>query len=398
MKNRGVWKVAVWATALTCACTATGCSSKADEASGGEPGVTSSSIKLGVLVDLSGAFSAGGKATLQGIKIFWDRANEQGGVCDRKVELVVEDHGYNTQTAVNQYTSTEPDVLAFQMLLGSPMTSALLPRISEDEVLTIPSSFASSLLENPYIALTGTTYDKEMSNGIHWLVDHGELKAGDKIGHIYLQGDFGETALAGTRAAADELGLKVVTQEVQPSDKDMTAQVATMKQQGVDHIMLTTTPVQTLSAASVAAASGFDAKFVGSSFTFIPSLLDGAGGSSLVDSLYVTSTLAPLSSDEPGPTQLRTSYQDQYGDESPNQALVQGTAAASVMHSVLESACENGEVTRSAVFDAFQHLAAVDTKGLVPTLDFSKSGEAPTETSFMSRPDPDALGGLRLVQ
>ncbi|MEO3845096.1 ABC transporter substrate-binding protein [Streptomyces sp. B22F1] len=374
-----------------------GCSPKASQ-SAAAPGVDGDTISLGVLTDLSGAFVAGGTDTLRGLQLQWDEINDRGGVCGRKVELAVEDHGYNTETAVSQYTGMEPDVLAFQMLLGSPMVSALTPRIGKDEVLTIPSSFAANLLESPLIALTGTTYRQETANAVHWLKETGALEGGKKIGHIYLQGEYGEDALAGTEDAAAELGLgEVAGQVVKASDKDLTAQVSALRSSGVDYVMLTTAPTQTASAVSVAKALGYDADFIGSTFTYVPSLLDGSAKGPLTEHFYQTSALAPLSSSQEGPARILEAFKDRWPDQMPNPPVVHGAGAAEVMHKVLKAACAEGDLTRENVEKTYRDLAGVDTGGLLPALDFTARGEPPTHTSYLLRPDPDEPGGLKLL-
>ena len=125
----------------------------------------------------------------QGATLYWQDQNKKGGVCGRTVKLITKDHGYNVQNAVSLYTSMQPQVLAFQELLGSPMTAALLNSIASDTILTQPVSWSSKLLTNPYIVMSGATYDIEMLNGWDWLMKNKGLTAGSKIGHIYLEGE-----------------------------------------------------------------------------------------------------------------------------------------------------------------------------------------------------------------
>ena len=161
------------------------------------PGVTDDTITLGVLTDQSGPFAALATSIAQGRQLFWDARNADGGVCDRSVEFTTSDHGYNAQNATSLYADMQPDVLAFAELLGSPMIAALLPAIGQDTVPTMAVSWSSNLLDSPYIVIAGTTYDVEMINVVQWLLDEGRIAEGDTIGHIYLEGDYGENALAG---------------------------------------------------------------------------------------------------------------------------------------------------------------------------------------------------------
>jgi ABC-type branched-subunit amino acid transport system substrate-binding protein len=249
-----------------------GCSTKASEndnsgSAGGTtatgPGVSGNTIRLGVLTDQTGVFAGVGKSISQGRQLYWDQKNSKGGVCNRRVEFVVKDHGYNPQQAVAGYAQVKDNVLALDELLGSPVIAALGPTIQTDQMLTLAASFSSSLLSNPYVVVTGTTYDIEMINGLQALIDEKKVAAGDTIGHIFLEGDYGQNALAGSRAAAKEFGLHLVEHKITPTDTDLTAPVTALRNAGAKVILLTTTPAQAASAVSVAAASGFNATFLG---------------------------------------------------------------------------------------------------------------------------------------
>ena len=86
---------------------ASGCSTKAPESSGGggggaaadvqtDVGVEGTTIKLGVLTDLTGVFAALGKDITNANELFW----EENQVCDTyDVELDVQDTGYVPQRA-----------------------------------------------------------------------------------------------------------------------------------------------------------------------------------------------------------------------------------------------------------------------------------------------------------
>jgi ABC-type branched-subunit amino acid transport system substrate-binding protein len=361
------------------------------------PGVTSAKITLGVLTDLTGAFAALGKTVTQGAQLYWKDQNAKGGVCGRTVELTVKDHGYNVQNAVALYTSMQPQVLAFQELLGSPMTAALLNSIASDTILTQPVSWSSKLLTNPYIVMSGSTYDLEMINGLDWLTRNKGLKTGDKVGHIYLEGEYGEDALLGTTTYAKANGLTVVPQKVQPTDKDMTAQVQAIKAAGAKYIMLTGTPTQAASAVSIAEAQGFDATFVGSNPTFVPSLLSGPAKTALQKRFFVVASSSPFAGDAPGAKTVRDEYVAANPNDTPNAGVDYGYGQAEIMYQILNAACNGGSLERSALLKAFQKLTSVDTQGLIAPLDYSKPGQPPARQAYVAQPDSAVQGGLKVV-
>ncbi len=392
------------AGALAIALLLTGCSKKAAPASTGNDqlaigqGVTESTIKLGVLTDRTGPSAGLGKNIEQGRTLFWDKKNADGGVCKRKVEFVVKDHGYNAQHAVTAYAQVKDEVLALGELLGSPMIAGLTQDLQTDNMLTMAVSWSSSLLSNPYVVVTGTTYDVEMINGIQWLMQNKGLAKGDRIGHIFLEGDYGENAAAGSRAAAKEYGLQVVEQKIKPTDTDLTAQVTALRNAGVRYVLLTGTPAQTASAVGVAEASGFDATFLASNPAFSPALLSSPAKAALEKRLFIVTSVAPFTAEAAGPSEVRKAFLAKYPDQLKSQAVMYGHATGQVMAAVLDTACKNGALTRAGLLNAFQSLKSVQTDGLVAPLDYSKPGQIPAREVYVERPDAGVAGGVTQVQ
>jgi ABC-type branched-subunit amino acid transport system substrate-binding protein len=361
------------------------------------PGVTKDSITLGVLTDQTGPFAAASAGIAQGRQLYWIAKNAQGGVCNRTVKFSINDHAYNAQTATSLYAQQQPNVLAFDELLGSPMIAALLPSIQTDQALTMAVSFSSNLLDNPYVVVTGSTYDIEMINAVQWLVDSGKVKKGDTIGHIYLEGDYGENALAGTMLAADKLGLEVSKQQIQPTTADLTAQVTALDKAGAKVVLLTTTPPQAASAVGVAAAGGTNQYFVGSNPTYSPALMRTAAAGALQKSYVVVQSTAPFASEEPGPTKVRNEFTANFPNATPNQFVNYGYAQGELMAQVLDTACANRDLTRKGLLKAFQSIKSFDSKGLVAPMDFTRPGQPPARQVMVLQPDPAVAGTLSVV-
>ncbi|WP_345529106.1 ABC transporter substrate-binding protein [Nocardioides endophyticus] len=361
------------------------------------PGVTKSTIDLGVITDLSGPFATVGNALNQGAQIWFDELNTDGGICGREVKLDVRDSGYDLPKSISLYSEMEADVLGFQMILGSPQMAALGPKMEEDDIFVMPGSWASSLLGRKNGLIVGATFDLEMINGISWMMDEGLIKEGDTIGHIYLQGELGENALAGSTYAADQLGLTLVGQEVPPTATDVTSQVTTLKNKGVKAILLSTTPGQTASAAAADDASGLKVPLLGSNPSWAPQLLGTAAGDALKEHYYVAQSYQLFNADVPGAEKVREEYAAKYKDE-PIAVIPWSYAAASAYSAILEKACENGDLTREGVLAAYPEITELDTGGIMPPLDFSDPSEPPTRSVLIARPEDNPLGGLKLVR
>ena len=371
-----------------------GCSLGSTDSS---PGVTAKTIRLGVLTDHSGPFASMGKAVAQGRQLFWDDRNGAGGVCGRTVEFEVVDHGYDTSRAVAGYGELHGKVLAMDELLGSPMLASLLPTLKEDQMVTLAGSFSSQLLSNPYVVVTGATYDVEMINGIQWLGEHKDLRQGAKIAHIYIDGDYGQSALAGSRAAAEEFGLTLYEYGVTTAETDLSEVLATVRASGAQHVLLTTTPQQTASAVVAAERLSYDGIFMGSNPAFSPALLKGPARKALEQRLVVATSVAPFSANGSGPTAVREAFLARHPTAPRTSWVMFGYAQGLVMGELLDAACKAGDLTRAGLSKALRQLWFVDARQLLPPLSYDEPGEIPARESYIAQPDARIDGGLAVV-
>jgi ABC-type branched-subunit amino acid transport system substrate-binding protein len=384
--------------------TVAGCSTKApsssSNASGGSGsnvktgrGISGDTITLGALTDLSGVFAALGKDVTNAQQLFWDQQNAKGGVCGKyKVKVEVKDHGYVVQNAVQLYSGLKSDVLAINQTIGSPINVALSDQLQADHMVNVPEAWARSLTTNPENAVVGATYDVEMINGLDYLLKQGLIHEGDKLGHIYFEGDYGANGLAGSKYFASKHNMTIDEAQIKSTDTDMSAQVTRFKADGVKAILLTTAPAATASAAGVAAQAGLDVPILGNNPVYAPGLLAGPAGPALKAHLFVAS---PVTTFDQQP-QLLKDYTAKYPGGTPSLGVVHGYADALVMEQILEKACSNGDLTPEGVTKAKQSLTKVDTKNLVVPLDYSKLGESPSMESYILQP-VDGAGGAKQV-
>jgi ABC-type branched-subunit amino acid transport system substrate-binding protein len=386
--------------------TITGCSTKATDGGGSGGGgsqnggvttgrgISDNTITLGSLTDLSGVFAALGKDVTQAQDLYWQQQNDKGGVCGKfKVKTEVKDHGYVVQNAVQLYSGMKSDVLAIEQTIGSPINVALADQLQADHMVNIPEAWARSLTTNPENAVVGATYDVEMINGLDYLLQQGMIHEGDKLGHIYFEGDYGANGLAGSKYFASKHNMTVEEAQIKSTDTDMTAQVTKFKADGVKAILLTVAPKATASAAGVAAQVGLNVPILGNNPVYDPGLLASPAGPALKAHLYIAS---PVTTFDKQP-QLLKDYQAKYPDaKTPSLGVIHGYADAMVMDAFLEKACANGDLTPEGLTKAKQSLANVDTKGLVVPLDYSKPGQSPSTKSYILQP-ADGPGGAKQI-
>ncbi|WP_373685185.1 ABC transporter substrate-binding protein [Streptomyces lunaelactis] len=389
------------------ALTVVGCSEKATNGDGGRKdaggvktgdGVTAKTITLGVLTDMTGVYASLGKSVTQAQQLWAKQTNASGGICGRTVELTIRDHGYDPQKAVAAYTELEPKVLGFAQFIGSPFVAAVKQRIDgQDKGLVLPQAWSASLLGSPYVRVVGATYDIETINAVDYLLTQKRIAKGDKIGHVYFEGDYGENALTGSKYAAGQAGLTVVEQKIKPTDNDMSAQVAALKKAGVKAVVISAGPRQAASLVGVAAAGGFNVPVIGNNSAFAPQLLATPAGPALMKDYYVAASTLPIGAPDAGPAKLAKEYAAAYPKDGLDNGVVAGYTAAGVYGEVLKKACADKDLTREGIDKALLTLSSYDS-GFGITHDFSDPAVPSTRQSLIMKPDNKVPGGLKVVQ
>jgi ABC-type branched-subunit amino acid transport system substrate-binding protein len=363
------------------------------------PGTTADTITLGYLPDLSGVFAPNGKSMMEGANLYWDAKNKAGGICGRQIKLNTQDTGYDPQKAVAAYQQLSGDVVGLGLVLGSSIVAALLPNVQQENMFLNFAGWTSDILPNENVAIAGTTYDIEAINAVDFLMKEKGVKAGDKVGHLYFEGDYGENALKGSKFAADKHQLKIVEQKITPADQDMTGQVAAFKKAGVKAILFSAAPPQAASLAGVAASQKLDVPIVANGPGWTPQLLTTPAADALSANYYVVSSMAPLSVQSAGVQKFLSEYKAAYpkGTPSSNGSLY-AYAGAQIADAALTKACENKDLTRAGVLDALHSLTALDTGGTVAgTLDFSDPASPPGSLVYVAKVSKDAPGGLEAL-
>lgn len=359
------------------------------------PGVTDTTIKLGVIVPLTGVLGPFGSAGLVGTQFYWDQQNENGGVCGRQVELVARDNQYNTQGSITAYAAIADDVAAINNISPGSDGIALRASLERDSMLALTGSYDAGILDVPTAIMPGTPYDIETINIISYLLDEGKIAAGDTLGVIAFRDGIGVNVVRGAEAAAEEFGLELVKREVDPTSTDMTAQITALRNADAKVIVMGTAAAQIVSAAAIADASNYDVTIAATNLLSANDVT-GTAGNAIVERVILTSSNAPLSIDDPAAQAVVQNWQEHH-DAAPSTAGISGYVVAAIVHSILNTACENKDLSREGIVWAFQNTSQVETHGLKVPLDYSRPGEPPSRAVFILQPDPEAVGGSRMI-
>lgn len=359
-------------------------------------GVTDDTITLAISAALTGPFAASSQSIVGGAQVLWDQVNADGGVCGRQVELEIVDNGYDAQKSVAAYQGFKDNVLGIQAITGTPSTAAVLPSLEQDNILSAVVSWSTSLLANPQVMMVGSTFDIEMINGVSYLLENAGLQEGDTVGFIGFQNEYGATALRGAQYAAELHDITIVEQQIAPTDVDLSAQFGALRQANAHYVLMAAGGAQSGSMASLAQAAGYDLTIMSANPGFTPSLMDGPAADALAENYFQVQSWLPLSSDET--SEIYDAFVADNPDATPDHYVVFAYAQGLAWQQVLESACEDGDLTRAGVNEAFRGLDTVDTQGITAPLDFSQEGQPSTREAYIVQPDPDSTDRLTVVQ
>jgi ABC-type branched-subunit amino acid transport system substrate-binding protein len=361
------------------------------------PGITAEEIVLGRLTDATGPFKNLGLNLKAGEDLWRQDVNAAGGVCNRQIRIETVDHAYKADQATIQFPDLEPKVAGLLEVLGSPVIGALKADFAETRLTSSALAFSSQLLDQPTVLLAGTTYDLEFINALSYLLDERLIEEGDKIAHIYIDGDAGLNALAGTKYFAGKHDLTVVERRVTATDTDMTNIVTGLRGEKVQAVLMTTSGAQTASVASASAALKLDVPLVANSPSFDPVLLDTPAADALNNKLYIASSSVPYSADLAKAKEIAAKFEASSSNR-PSYAVQFGYALGLVWQQILETACAAKDLSREGVLAAKAASSTVDLQKLVADLDFSKPGSPATRQVYIARVDKNEKGGLKQVK
>jgi branched-chain amino acid transport system substrate-binding protein len=195
-------------------------------------------LKIGMVLPVTGPAAAVGGYALAGAKIALDRVNKSGGVLGKQLELVTEDDQTTNPGAVLAFSklAAQPDIVAF---LG-PVRSTQNHAIANDILKTAkPFCFggtdpALTKMGNPWMI----RFRPNDSYSGRVIASYGVETLGKKNwGLVHSTDAFGASGNKVLAGALDKLGAKVVTDQGYPNQsQDFTPVVLAIKSSGADII------------------------------------------------------------------------------------------------------------------------------------------------------------------
>jgi len=258
-------------------------------------GISANEIVIGTHQDLSGPIKFWGVPVSNGMKMAVEEINAAGGINGRKIRLIIEDSGYDPKRAVlaSQKMVERDKIFAMVGPMGSPTVLAAQDVLFDAGVLQLfpltaaeftfkfdPAKPQERLKFNnllPYVESTRAALKYMM-----------ELKNFKKPCIMYQDDEYGKNVLDGFNQQLDVMKLKPASvTSYKRGASDFSAQVAKMKSDGCDMVLLGAVIREPIGAMSEARKLGWDVTFLGA--TPVNVLEVPALGKEAVEGLYAAS-------------------------------------------------------------------------------------------------------------
>jgi ABC-type branched-subunit amino acid transport system substrate-binding protein len=354
-------------------------------------------IYLGIISDLTeGPFRALAVPITEAQKAFWKRVNQAGGIGNYEVDVTkyIKDNKYNPQVHKEVYEQIKGNVLALAQTLGSPTTAAILADLKSSNIVAAPASWTSAWAFEDVIIESGANYCFESMNAMDYAVEKYKSKS---VLAVHYAGDYGDDAAAGVKIAAAKLGLTFSHAKTDAGQEKQAGAITEIVTKNPELVILTVGPAETAAIVVQAAARGYKGRFIGTSPTWNPALLQGAAAEALI-ALYEQSVpWNAWATNTPGHDAMRQALSNV---TTPNDGYTSGWVWSYPLKAALQKAVANKDLTRAGLLAAVRSLDSVDYEGMLPSgAGNYKAGVAgQIKATGIYKPDKSAPTGAKQVK
>lgn len=333
-----------------------------------EPGITPTSIKIGIFGPLSGPNVAYGQDVINAAKMYYDKINKEGGIYGRKIETVIEDDRCTPNDVVAATKKLVEQDHVF-MLNGGSCSAATVAATDYVERNKIPfvmlNASGDGALYPPRRYIYGAFSISQHASGGSMVKFASEFLKGKKVGYINHDDAYGAWNLEAAKFEAQKLGVTLLVESVSPTVADVTSVVLKLRASNPDVILMMTYARPTSLIARKALELGVKAPIVLSvnGTADLKQMVENVGGTAAFSNFYTQEVLV----NPPGSPDLQWVY-DMFKSAYPELAgqpgrpqvyMPYGLPSAMVIVQALKEAGPNP--TREGVVDALQKTN-IDTK------------------------------------
>ena len=328
-------------------------------------------VKMGMLVPLTGPAAADGASALASVQIALDQVNEAGGVLGKQVELIYYDDRADTKDAVAlAYKLIEQDKIdAFVAGSYSLPTRSVAPIFQEEEIPLV-----SAYAIHPDVTRAG---DFCFRNGFLGFVEgkaagyatH-KLLGAKRVALLTSDNDFGTTLVTGFKMYKDKYAddMEIVSEQTYPmSETDYKPYLSKIKEINPDVVFASGYYFQTGPMLRQARELGIESKIIGEEGADSPKLVEIAGETA--EGFHIVTNF-----DRDDPRPVVQNYLKEYRERVKIEPDMVGASAYDAFMIIIQAMEAAGTTESGAVRDAIASMKGYD--GLTGVMDgFDEIGE-----------------------
>lgn len=340
-------------------------------------GVTDDTITLGQTNDLAGTGGTPYGVITPAMVAYFNKVNEEdGGVCGRNIELIAEDDQYQGPVSLDKMKKLveQDEVAAIVGALGTGAHLAVVDYLNDpngdgNKDDGVPDLYVSTGYSGwgdaakwPWTTGYIPDYVSDGTIQSQYLVEN---FPDAKVGVLYQNDAFGQDYLG---ALEEGLGDMIISkQPYEATATEVSSQILTIQSDGADVVFLATTPRFAAGAITAAHTSGYNPQFFQSYVNAATSLAGLIGGGTSPEQIsagfaqlegviatnYIADPIAQV--DEPAMVEHKRIMEDFSGGNVSSLSVYGQSLAELVVHT-LETACENGDLTRAGILAAAESI------------------------------------------
>ena len=366
--------VAFMALGLTAACGGGG----ASDARAESQGVTGSTVKIGTISDRSGPTVANQKPWLDGFSAVIDRANEDGGIAGRKIELINEDDKYDSAAGLTAYKKlvAQTPVVAIAGISSGDVQTTIVPLVDKDKIPVVGGLTTTNAALQPfkdYFFATAPNYGDQ----VDVMLGYGKKLVAKDNPKVVVIDNGSDTGVEVASLAKERSGngYDVVEELVlKPTDTTADAVVQKLIAAKPDYAIFHGSSSGVNLVLKAQEKFGATIPVIGISPSGTPSSYAGVSDATAALFSFVQG-VTPSSVEEPGTADLVAAAKAAgVEEEAGDPAFVSGYVAGLVMVAALEKAGK--DLDRASLKDALESLSSIDTQGLTGPLGFGDDKRA----------------------
>jgi ABC-type branched-subunit amino acid transport system substrate-binding protein len=331
-------------------------------------------IKIGYTGPLSGSLSLLGQGIRDGVEVYVDYINDQGGINGRKLEFIAEDDAYDAMRtlAAAKKLAEQDKVLALVASAGTANVTALLPYSASNKLpVLFPYAFSHALTNpiRPYVFTTLPEVRIQMTVLADYILNTLKQR---KIAAIYQNDDFGQDAVAGLEERLKKDNVPLTKLPFDRGSTNFSGVVAQARQSGAEHVVFLGIPRDAALVMKEAAKLDWHPQWSGHNALGDPQTFQLAG-KDLVEGAIAVAVMEPLDSTKPAVAEFTAMQKKYLPKTNPTTYSLHGYNAAKIF--VEAAKRTKGDLTPDALAASLESMSNFDT-GLMAPVSFTKEQHA----------------------